>query len=179
MKYDYVPNGIISQMLVPEIGAAALNLMGAVMNKNSLVPAELKMLIAHMTSYAAGCTYCQTATFESAHNLSESEEKFAKIWEYKTSDLFTEAERIALDLALAASASPSDVIDELRNSLKEHYGQAECAEIIAIVALFAYFQTWNDTNGTHIDEHVVDVVEEHFGGTNYLDEEKFQKLRSS
>lgn len=178
VDYSYIPNGIVSQMAVPEIGMAMLNLMSAIMNERSLVPVELKMLIAYMTSYAVGCTYCQTATFKAAQDGSGSAEKFARIWEYKTSELFTDAERVALDLALAARAIPSDVTDELRNNLRKHYCQAECAEIMGIISIFAYFQTWNDTNGTRLDEHVTGMVEQHLAGSGYLDEEKFQKLKS-
>lgn len=178
VDYNYIPKGIISQMAVPEIGGAALNLMAAIMNEKSLVPAELKMLIAYMTSYAAGCTYCQTATLKSAKDGAASAEKFDKIWEYKTSELFTEAECAALDIALASRAIPSEVTDELRDNLKKHYSQAECAEILGMISLFAYFQTWNDTNGTRIDEQIIGIVENHLSGTAYLNEEKFKQLNS-
>ena len=178
MKYEAIPNGIVSQMAIPEIGAAAFGLMDAVMNEKSLVPAELKMLIAHMTSYAAGCTYCQTATFQGAQAQSASSEKFEKIWEYQTSDLFSDGERAALDIALAAKASPSDVTEELRNNLKKHYGQTECAEILGMIALFAFYQTWNDTNGTRLDEQVKGFVENHLRGSGHLNEDKFKELAS-
>jgi len=42
------------------------------------------MLIANMTSYAVGCTYCQTNTYEATRNLSPENEKLNNMWEYKT-----------------------------------------------------------------------------------------------
>ncbi|MFT5134916.1 MAG: alkylhydroperoxidase family enzyme [Gammaproteobacteria bacterium] len=176
--YSYIPNGIEAQLLVPEIGTGALNLMGAIMNQNSLVSPELKMLIAYMTSFAKGCTYCQTATYSSARDGYSDSDKFAKIWEYPSSDLFSDGERAVLDLTLAASASPSDVTDEMRDNLKKHYNQIECAEIISMISLFAYFNAWNDTNGTRIDNDIIETVENELLGSGHIDEEKFKKLQS-
>ncbi len=176
--YKYIPNGIVSQLMVPEIGLGALNLMGAIMNKDSQVGPELKMLIAYMTSAAKGCTYCQTATHTTARDGIGDEEKFAKIWEYHSSDLFSEGERAALDLALAASASPSDVTDEMRENLKQHYNQVECAEIVSMIAMFAYFNAWNDTNGTRVDENVIETANKEMIGNAHFDEEKFKKLQA-
>ena len=179
VEYAYIPNGIVGQLMVPEIGLGALNLMGAIMNENSQVGPELKMLIAYMTSYAKGCTYCQTATYSAARDGMGDSEKFAKIWEYPSSDLFSDGERAALDIALAAAASPSDVTDEMRDKLKQHYNQTECAEIIAMIALFAYFNAWNDTNGTLMDDSSIEIAEKEIRATGKLDEEKFEKLRGA
>ena len=176
--YKYIPNGIVSQLMVSEIGLGALNLMGAIMNENSQVGAELKMLIAYMTSAAKGCTYCQTATHSTARDGIGDSEKFAKIWEYHSSDLFSEGERAALDIALAASASPSDVTDTMREKLKQHYNQVECAEIISMIAMFAYFNAWNDTNGTRVDENVIEIANREMVGKVHFDEEKFKKLQA-
>ena len=178
VDYAYIPNGIVSQLMVPEIGLGALNLMNAIMNEDSKIGPDLKMLIAYMTSFAKGCTYCQTATHSAARDGIGHSEKFDKIWEYHSSDLFSDGERAALDLALAASPSPSEVTDEMRENLKKHYDQVECAEIISMIALFAYFNAWNDTNGTNLDENVIENAEENLVGTDYFDEEKFKKLQT-
>lgn len=175
--YNYIPNGIQAQFLVPEIGLGALNLMGVIMGPQSQVEPELKMLIAYMSSYARGCTYCQTATYSAARDGYQENEKFAKIWEYHSCDLFSGGERAALDLALAASASPSDVTDAMREDLKKHYSQQQCAEIISMIAMFAYFNVWNDTNGTLVDAGVVDAVKKDLLGSGYIDEEKFNSLQ--
>ena len=177
IKYDYIPNGVQAHLVVPEIGKAILNLVFAVLKHQSRVPAELKMLIANMTSYAVGCTYCQTNTYEVTKNLSSQSEKINKMWEYKTNPLFSDAERAALDISLAAAASPNEVTDEMRQNLKNHFGQAACAEIMATIALFSYFQTWNDTNGTMLEEYVIDVVEREMVGKGRLDEEKYLQLK--
>ncbi len=179
VNYDYIPNGVLAHMIVPEIGKAALNLMFAVLKHESRVPVDLKMLIANMTSYAVGCTYCQTNTYEATRNVGNVNEKLTNMWEYKTNPIFSEAERAALDLALAASASPNEVTDELRDNLKEHFGQAECAEIMATISVFSYFQKWNDINGTKLEEHVINVVDNELLGTEHLNKEKYQSLKTA
>lgn len=148
--------------------------MLAVMTVETRVPADLKMLIANMTSYAVACTYCQTNTFEAAINFGGNDEKLQNMWDYKSSNLFTDAERAALDMALAASARPNEVTDELRENLKKFYSQAECAEIMATISVFSYFQTWNDTNGTLLEQRVVDVTEKYLANSDHLDQEKYE-----
>ena len=175
--YDYIPNGVLAHMIVPEIGKAALNMMFAVLEHESLVTVDLKMLIANMTSYAVGCTYCQTNTYEATRNVSTDNEKLNNMWEYRTNPIFSDAERAALDIALAASASPSAVSDELRNNLKQYFGQTECAEIMATISVFSYFQKWNDTNGTQLEDRVISLVEKELLGTEHLNEEKYQTLK--
>lgn len=177
--YDYIPNGVLAHMVVPEIGKAALNLMFAVLKHENRVPAPLKMMIANMTSFAVGCTYCQTNTYEVTRNMSVDEQKLASMWEYENNPLFSDAERAALDIALAASSSPSGVTDEMRENLRKHYNQAECAEIMATIAAFSYFQRWNDTNGTRIENHVVNVVNKHLAGSDHLNVEKFNRLKQT
>jgi len=46
------------------------------------------------------------------------DDKMAAIYEYSTSDLFNEAERAALDYALAAGSVPNGVTDEIYANLK-------------------------------------------------------------
>ena len=54
--------------------------------------------------------------------------------EYPTSELFTAAERVALELADAMTATPPSVTDELFARLQQHYDEAQLVELAAIVA---------------------------------------------
>ena len=45
--------------------------------------------------------------------LGVDEKKLEAVWEYRSSPLYTEAERVALDFAIAAASQPNDVTDEL------------------------------------------------------------------
>jgi alkylhydroperoxidase family enzyme len=52
---------------------------------------------------------------------------------YQDSELFTVAEKLALELADAMTATPPDVTDELFARLREFYDEAQLVELAAIV----------------------------------------------
>jgi alkylhydroperoxidase family enzyme len=176
---DYIPNGVLSHMVVPEIAKAALNMLLAAMARETRVPAPLKMLIGHMTSGIVGCTYCQTNTFDGTRNVLGGDEKVLAVWDYRTSPLFDEAERAALDFALAASATPSAVTDKDRARLREHWDQAQCAEIMATIAVFSYYQKWNDANGTLLELNIIALADTHLAEQPELDRVRYDELRTA
>jgi alkylhydroperoxidase family enzyme len=87
------------------------------------------------------------------------EKKLAAIWEYRTSPLYTEAERVALDFAIAAASQPNDVSDELFEKMKRHWTEGQIVEIAGTVALFGFLNRWNDTMATPLEEEPIEVGE--------------------
>jgi alkylhydroperoxidase family enzyme len=73
------------------------------------------------------------------------------VWEYATSGLFTDAERVALDLAVAASSIPNAASDELFAELGEHWSDEQIVEIMGVIALFGFLNRWNDTFATELE----------------------------
>jgi alkylhydroperoxidase family enzyme len=74
-----------------------------------------------------------------------SPEKIDALADFRTSDLFSPAEKVALELADAATALPHDVSDELFERLREHYSEAEIVELAYIVALENFRSRFNRT----------------------------------
>ncbi len=74
-----------------------------------------------------------------------SDAKIAAIADYRTSELFTPAERVALELADAMTATPPNVTDELFARLREHYDEAQLVELAAIVAQENFRSRFNTT----------------------------------
>ena len=64
-----------------------------------------------------------------------SDEKIAALPDYRTSPLYTDAERAALELADAMSAASVDVSDELYERLRSHYDEPRLVELAATAAL--------------------------------------------
>jgi alkylhydroperoxidase family enzyme len=62
-----------------------------------------------------------------------SDEKIAAVAQSATSELFTPAERVALELAEAMTATPPNVTDELFARLQTFYDEAQLVELVAIV----------------------------------------------
>jgi alkylhydroperoxidase family enzyme len=87
--------------------------------------------------------------------------KLAAVWEYKTSPLFSEAERAALDVAIAAAAQPNDVTDEMFDRAKQHWNEGQILEIVALVSYFGFMNRFNDTMATPLEEEPIAVAEKH------------------
>lgn len=91
--------------------------------------------------------------------LGIDEQKLSAVWEYRTSPLYTEAERVALDFAFAAASQPNDVTDELFDKMKRHWSEGQIVEILGVVALFGFMNRWNDSLATPLEAEPVEVAE--------------------
>lgn len=100
-------------------------------------------------------------TAGAALRLGVDEKKMEAVWEYRTSPLFSEAERVALDLALAAASQPNAVTDELMDHALRHWSEGQIVEIIGCVAMFGFLNRWNDSMATPLEEEPVEVGEKH------------------
>ena len=143
----YLPEARLVLARRPEV-LHALNLLDEAVMRAGTVDPVLKLLVAQMSSTAAGCRHCQAQTAFGAHRRGAADEKIARLWEYETSPLFSAAERAALDLARAASMSPSAARAEHFDRLREHFDEDEIVEIMAVVCLFGWNNRWNDSVAT-------------------------------
>lgn len=76
-----------------------------------------------------------------------SDEKIAALESFRDSPLFSEAEKAALALAEAMSATPADVSDEVFDALRPHYGEAQIVELAATIAMENYRARFNRAFG--------------------------------
>lgn len=67
--------------------------------------------------------------------LGISDEKLAALADYATSPLYSEEERLALELADAQTQVRVDVSDELYARLREHFNEAQLVELAATAAM--------------------------------------------
>ena len=94
----FTPNSIQTMARRPNIVRAFMQLNKAVLYEGT-VSEELKMLVSLIASQVAGCRYCQAHMANLSKIYKASEEKIGKVWEFETSDLFSDAERAALRVA--------------------------------------------------------------------------------
>ncbi len=116
------------------------------------VPAYLKDLIAHVTSNASGCRYCQAHTAHTAHKNGVSVKKLQNVWAFQSSDLFSDEEKAALHFANAAGMVPNQVTQEHHEALKEYFTEEQIVEIVATVSIFGFLNRWNDSMATPLEE---------------------------
>jgi len=146
----FTPNDALIMARNPALTKAISALVGAVYGTGTLAPG-LKRLIGYINSTAAGCVYCQVHTAHGAHNVGIEAEKIQKAWEYETSDLFSDAERAALRVALGAGKSPNEVTDAEFADLKTYFSDDEIVEIVSVIGMFGFLNRWNSTLATELE----------------------------
>jgi uncharacterized peroxidase-related enzyme len=147
----FTPNSVLTMQRKPKLVQAFAQLNGAVMDPAGEVDLGFRRLVGHVASKAAGCLYCQAHTLLGAHNFGVSDEKLAAVWNYATSPLYTDRERVALDFALAAAAQPNAVTDEQFAQLRRYWSEGEIVELLGVVAMFGFLNRWNDTMATPLE----------------------------
>lgn len=156
----FVPNSVLAMLRVPGL-AQALGAMNSAVMGPGRVDKGLKRLVAHMASRAAGCQYCQAHTAAAAQLHGVSASKLDALWDFERSELFSEAERTALELALAAGQVPNAADDALFERLRAHWSEEQILEIVGVAALFGFLNRWNDTLATPLEAHPVAVARRH------------------
>lgn len=140
----------------PGLVEAMQRLALVVMLDPSSVPAELKWLVAHVVSNAAGCRYCTAHTvYNGVRRTNIETAKIDSVWEFRTNALFSAAERAALELALAAGSAPPEVTDAHFAELAQHYSEDQIVDLVAVIAHFGWFNRWNDTIQSDLEDSSV------------------------
>lgn len=147
----FTPNSLFTMMHRPRIARAFLEMNQAVMENKGRVSSALKRQIAYLSSMTTGCRYCEAHAIRAAVRYGSEEDKLQHIWDYKTYSAFTEAERAAFDLAIAASSVPNAVNDDIADNMRNHWDEGEIVEILGVIALFGYLNRWNDSMGTQLE----------------------------
>jgi uncharacterized peroxidase-related enzyme len=153
----FTPNSIQTMARRPDIVRAFMQLNKVVLYEGT-VSEELKMLVSLIASQAAGCRYCQAHMANLSKIYEASEEKISKVWEFETSELFTEAERAALRVACYGAMAPSQATQEHFDELYKHFDEGQVVEIVAAIALFGFLNRWNDTMATELEELPAEVA---------------------
>lgn len=157
----FVPNSMLILQRKPKIVKAMGQLTAAIWEPDGDVDRAFKRLVAHVASHAAGCQYCMAHTAGGALLFGIEPKKVEAIWDFRTSPLYSEAERVALDFAIAAASQPNGVTDETFAEMRKHWSETQIVEIAAVVAVFGFLNRWNDTMGTPLEEEPIHVGEKY------------------
>lgn len=163
----FTPNSVLTMQRRPALAVAFINLNKAVMANDGRITSEQKRLVGYLASHAAGCRYCQAHTARAAERYGASAQRLAAIRDYRTSPLFTPAERAMFDFAVAASAMPNAVDDRIAEELRRHWGEGEIVEILGVVALFGFLNRWNDSMGTTLEAPAAETGEQHLAAAGW------------
>lgn len=158
----YVPNSVLIMQHRPKLVKALAQMASAVWDKEtSEVNLGFKRLVAYMASRTHGCNYSMAHAAEAAHRVGMDDTKVEAVVDYRTSPLFSEAERVALDFAVAAASQPNRVDDALMTRMKQHWSDAQIVEIAGAVALNGFLNRWNDTMAVPLEAEPIAFGEKH------------------
>ena len=158
----FTPNSIRTMARRPDIVRAFMQLNQAILYEGT-VSEELKMLVSLIASQVAGCRYCQAHMANLSKIYNASEDKIGKVWEFETSDLFSDAERSALRVAYSGAMAPSQTTREQFDELYQHFDEGQVVEIVAAISLFGFLNRWNDTMATELEELPAQVAGDTIG----------------
>jgi len=165
-RMGYLPNALMTMVRKPAMVKTLAALSQAVHDDSSL-PHGVRGLVGQMASLAHGCQYC------TAHNAANNErygieaEKIEKMWEFESSDLFSAAEKAAIRYAMAAASVPNAVDDALFADLRKHFNDTEIVEIQGIVSYYGWWNRWNDSFATKLEQHPLDYANTHLDKSNW------------
>lgn len=148
----FVPNSLLTMQRRPGMVKGFGALTRAVMDPDGPVDLGFMRLVAHFASRAAGCQYCEAHSLVAAKIHGVSQEKLDAVWDYRDSPLYSEAERAALDYALAAGAVPNAVDEAIMQRMKAHWSEEQIVQILGAVCLYGFLNRWNDSMATDLED---------------------------
>ena len=163
----FVPNSLLTMARRPSLARGLIALSRGVYDPKGEVDLGLKRLLGHTASMAAGCLYCRAHTGTSALRHGVSAEKLAALPDYRSSPLYSEAERAAIDFAFAAASQPNDVDDATFARLRTHWTEGQIVEILGVVALFGFFNRWNDSMATTLEPEPMELAGRHLAASGW------------
>ena len=163
----FCPNSVLTMQRRPAIASAFINLNKAVMANEGRLTSEQKRLIGLLASRTAGCLYCQAHSALAAERYGATDGRLAGVWDYRTSSLFSEAERAAFDFAVAAASLPNAVTPEIGEALRRHWDEGEIVEMLGVIALFGFLNRWNDSMATSIEPGAAEIGERALGAAGW------------
>jgi alkylhydroperoxidase family enzyme len=112
------------------------------LDKELRLPPETAMLIREQVAHINVCTFCTDIGRYFVIKAQMNEAKFDALPEYRTSPLFSEAERAALDY-VAELTSNRSVAPETFDRLRRHYSERAICEMVWLVASEHFYNLTN------------------------------------
>ncbi|MEN9206148.1 MAG: carboxymuconolactone decarboxylase family protein [Thermostichales cyanobacterium DRC_bins_46] len=124
----------------PQLMRAVMTLYGALHTDNPNLPEELKELVSIRISQINGCRhYCLPYHTLQARKAGASEAKIAAVAQARTSTVFSEAERLAIEYAERMTTPTMIVSDSFFAQLKQIWSDADLVELTALIGFMNFW----------------------------------------
>ncbi len=155
---EYFDRHLIEGAIRPEVWEAFSQLNKITM-VNDLGP-QLTLEVFTVASLGAGCRHCQSHGAYGLALMDVNVDRIRDLWSFEHADTFSDADRTALRFTLAAGKTPNEVTPEHHREMREHWTEAQIADILAIVCIAGWLNRWNDSLATVTDQESVDWAKE-------------------
>lgn len=133
-RYGAVLDAALLWGRVPKLFMAVALLYGALDRRTSPLPAALRSLLTVRVSQINHCAFCVDINSATLLKRGVSEDKVATLAEWRSSPLFDDGERTALDYAEAMTHSDRTVDDALAERVRRLFGEDGMVELTALIA---------------------------------------------
>jgi AhpD family alkylhydroperoxidase len=113
----------------------AMGRFNQAVRKGKSLDGRLKNLIELKGAQMIGCEFCVDLGSQICRNSGLSDEELLALPNYRSSTLFTEREKAALDYTAAVMRTPVEVTDALFARVKEHFTDEQMVEMTAFLTL--------------------------------------------
>lgn len=117
----------------PQILFSTMVFESALLFTNRLDP-KLKELAELKTAGLVNCEFCLDIGSALAQSAGLTEQQLADLPRYRTSDAYTDLEKLVIAFAEAMTATPAVDLDDLRTTLLTHLSKSQLAELAATIA---------------------------------------------
>ncbi|HEX5507014.1 MAG TPA: carboxymuconolactone decarboxylase family protein [Pseudolabrys sp.] len=163
----FVPNSVLTMQRKPALAKAFVQIQRAIWAPDSKVDRGLKRLVAHLASRAAADPYSMAHTASGALHFGIPAEKLLAAKDFRTSSLFTPAEKSALELAVAAAAGGQAVTDSMFVELRKHWSEEQIVELVGVIAIAGFLSRWNGMMATPIEDEPNEVGEKYLASQGW------------
>ncbi|MBV8956837.1 MAG: carboxymuconolactone decarboxylase family protein [Solirubrobacterales bacterium] len=103
--------------------------------KGDTVDQRLKELVELKGAQMIGCEFCVDLGSQICRNSGFSDDELLALARYRSSELFSEREKLALDYAVAVMRTPVDVSDQLFARMMEEFTDEQLVELTALLTV--------------------------------------------
>ena len=104
---------------------------------------RLRWLAIQASAGEIGCSWCTDFGYYEGMQQGIDPRKVRDVPRFRDSDVYDDAERVVIDYAVAATATPSALTDEMVERLHRHLSEPEIVELAAWVALENFRSRFN------------------------------------
>jgi len=133
-KYGAVLNSALMWARAPKLFLGVALLYGMIDRKSSPINQALRSLVTIRVSQINWCKFCVDLNTATLLERGAKPEKIEALENWRTSQLFDEQERAALDYAEAVTSSDRQVEDNIMECLKDHFADDTIVELTGLIA---------------------------------------------